>query len=241
MNARDVRPSRIERAKLEISALLDRLKGDRVALIVFAGDAFVQCPLTSDYSAVRLFLRAVDPDAMPQQGTAIAAAFYEARSVLEGGGRGNAARAVLLVSDGEDQQGEALQAAKELADAGIRIYAVPVGSEAGEPIPLADRNGAVTGYKKDREGRTVLSRADVGALREIAQVGNGVLLRGSGSDLGVLGLLPALDKLQKGELESRLSVQYDDRYAAFAWPAFVLLFAGALLGEGPLLRRRASA
>src|ERR1700682_1349927 len=240
MRARDVKPPRLDRAKLEVGALLDRLKGDRVGLVVFAGEAFVQCPLTSDYSAARLFLRAVDPGAMPQQGTAIASALLEAKRVLEGGGRGSAAKAVLVITDGEDQQGDALKAAEALGEAGIRIYAVPVGTEEGEPIPLTDKSGNVTGYKKDREGRTVLTRTDVAGLRELSSRGNGLVLRGSGFDLGVLQLLPELDKLQKGDLESRLSVQYDDKYMWFAWPAFLLLCAASALGEGPLWRRRAA-
>jgi Ca-activated chloride channel family protein len=241
MLARDVKPSRLDRAKLEVTALLDRLKGDRVGLVVFAGDAFVQCPLTTDYAATRLFLRAVDPASMPQQGTAIANALLESKRVLDGGGRGQAAKAVLLITDGEDQQGDALKSASELGDAGIRIYAVPVGSEAGEPIPIVDKSGNVTGYKKDKEGRTVLSRTDVAGLRDLASRGNGLVLRGSGSDLGVLQLLPELDKLQKGDLESRLSVQYDDRYMWSAWPAFALLCVAAALGEGPLFKRRLAA
>ena len=241
MLARDVKPSRLDRAKLEVTALLDRLKGDRVGLVVFAGDAFVQCPLTTDYAAARLFLRAVDPAGMPQQGTAIAAAILESKRVLEGGGRGSAAaKAILIITDGEDQQGDALKAASEAGDSGIRIYAVPVGSEAGEPIPVTDKNGTVTGYKKDREGRTVFTRTDVAGLRELASRGNGLIFRGSGTDLGVLQLLPELDKLQKGELESRLSVQYDDKYLWFAWPAFVLLCVAAALGDGPLWRRKAA-
>jgi len=238
MNARDVKPSRLDRAKLEVTALLDRLKGDRVGLVVFAGDAFVQCPLTTDYAAARLFLRAVDPASMPQQGTAIANALLESKRVLDGGGRGQAAKAVLLITDGEDQQGDALKYASELGEAGIRIYAVPVGNESGEPIPLTDKYGNVTGYKKDKEGHTVLTHTDVVGLRDLASRGNGLVLRGSGSDLGVLQLLPELDKLQKGDLESRLSVQYDDKYMWFAWPSFALLCIAAALGEGPLLRRR---
>ena len=241
MLAHDVKPSRLDRAKLEVTALLERLKGDRVGLVVFAGEAFVQCPLTTDYSAARLFLRAVEPAAMPQQGTAIASALLEAKRVLDGGSRGSAARAVLLITDGEDQQGDALKAAGELGESGIRVYAVPVGTEAGEPIPLTDKNGSVIGYKKDREGKTVLTHTDVAGLRELAARGGGIALRGSGTELGVLELLPELDKLQKGELESRLSVQYDDKYIWFAWPAFALLCFGAALGEGALLRRRSAA
>ena len=239
MLARDVKPSRMLRAKAEISALLDRLNGDRVGLVVFAGEAFAQCPLTTDYGAARLFLRAVDPANMPQQGTAIAGALLESKRVLEGGGRGNAAKAVLLITDGEDQQGDALQAATDLAEAGIRIYTVAVGGETGEPIPLTDKDGNSAGYKKDREGKTVLTRTDLAGLRELASRGNGKLLRGQGTDLGVFEVVAELDKLQKGDLESRLSVQYDDRYGWFAWPAFLLLCCAAALGEGPLWRRSA--
>lgn len=238
MLARDVRPSRIERARLEIAALLDHLRGDRVGIVAFAGEAFVQCPLTIDYGAARLFLRAVDPQAMPQQGTAVAAALQEARQVLDRGSRPGAARVVVLVSDGEDQEGSALEAAQALADGGARLYAVAVGSPAGEPIPLLDKGGALTGYKKDRDGRTVLTRANPAALRELAARGGGALLRGSGGDLGLSALLPELERMQRGDLESRVTVQYDERYGWFAWPAFALLVLGGLVGEGPLRRRR---
>jgi Ca-activated chloride channel family protein len=238
MLARDVKPSRLERAKLEVTALLDRLKGDRVGLVVFAGDAFIQCPLTTDYAAARLFLRAVEPVNMATQGTAIAGALYEGQNVLVNGGRGDAGKAVLLITDGEDQRGDALEAAATLAEGGVRVFAVPVGGMEGEPIPALDRLGNLAGYKKDKEGRTVLTRTDVAGLRELTARGNGLLLQGAGTDLGVLKFLPELEKMQKGELESRLSVQYDDKYAWFAWPAFVLLCAAAALGEGPLLRRR---
>jgi len=240
MLARDVKPSRIERARLEVASLLERLGGDRVGLVVFAGDAFIQCPLTTDYSAARLFLRAVEPVAMATQGTAIADALYQAKEVLEGGGRNDAARAVLLITDGEDQRGDALEAADALAEAGIRIFAVPVGGGEGEPIPLLDAAGNLTGYKKDKEGRTVLTRTDVAGLRELTARGNGLLLQGTGAELGVLKFVPELDKMQKGDLEARVSVQYDDKYAWFAWPAFALLCAAAALGEGPLLRRRSA-
>ena len=239
MLARDVKPSRLERAKLEISALLDKLKGDRVGLVVFAGEAFVQCPLTVDYSAAKLFLRAVDPAQMPQQGTALAGALTESRRVLEGGGRSGAAKVILLLSDGEDNEGGADKAAQELGEAGIKLYAVAVGTEAGEPIPVVDRAGNVTGYRKDRAGQTVLTRTDVSGLQLLAEKGQGQLLRATSGELGVMKMVDELDRMQRGDLESRLSVQYDDRHAWFAWPAFLLLSVAAALGEGTLRRRRA--
>jgi Ca-activated chloride channel homolog len=238
MLARDVKPSRLERAKLEISALLDRLKGDRVGLVVFAGEAFVQCPLTVDYSAAKLFLRAVDPAAMPQQGTALAAALRESKRVLDGGGRTGAAKVVLLLTDGEDHEGEADVAAGELAESGIHLFAAAVGSEEGEPIPITDARGNVTGYKKDKDGKTVLTRTDVAGLRDLAAKAGGTLVRGTGGDVGVSQVIGELDRMQRGDFESRLSVQYDDRYRWFAWPAFALLLLAAALGEGPLRRSR---
>ena len=239
MLARDIKPSRLERAKLEVSALLDKLKGDRVGLVVFAGEAFVQSPLTTDYSATKLFLRAVDPASMPQQGTALAEALRESKRVLEGGARTGAGKAVVLLSDGEDHEGEADKAAQELADAGIHVYTVAVGETAGEPIPLVDPRGNVTGYKKDSAGQTVLTAANPAAMRELANHGGGLLLSHGGGDLGLMQLVDELDRMQRGELESRLSVQYGDRYAWFAAPAFALLVLAAALGEGSLRRRRA--
>ncbi len=238
MLARDVKPSRLERAKVEVSALLDRLKGDRVGLVVFAGEAFVQCPLTTDYSAAKLFLRAIDPEAMPQKGTALSAALEEARRVLEAGSRGGAGKAVLLLTDGEDFEGEVAETAGKLGEAGIRVFAAPVGTEAGEPIPLTDAKGNVTGYKKDREGKTVLTRVDIAGLREVAEKGQGKLLLGRSGEPAVSDILPELDKMQKGELESRLTVQYDERYPVVAWPAFALLLAAAAMGEGAWRRKR---
>jgi Ca-activated chloride channel family protein len=237
MLARDIKPSRLERAKLEIGALLDKLKGDRVGLVVFAGEAFVQCPLTIDYSAARLFLRAVDPGSMPQQGTALSQALRESKRVLDGGGRTGSARVVLLLTDGEDHEGDVEAAAQELGEANIKLFAAAIGSEAGEPIPVLDAKGNVTGYKKDKEGKTVLTRTDVNGLRDLAAKAGGVLVRGQNGDLGISQLVDELDRMQRGELESRLSVQYADRYPWFAWPAFALLLLAACLGEGPLRRR----
>ena len=239
MLARDVKPSRLERAKLEVASLLDRLKGDRVGLVVFAGEAFVQSPLTTDYAATKLFLRAVDPAAMPQQGTALADALRESKRVLEGGARTGAGKVVLLLTDGEDHEGEADKAAAELAEAGIHLDAVALGGTSGEPIPLTDAQGNVTGYKKDSHGQTVLTAANPAALRDLTSRAGGNFLSGQGGDVGVSQMIDELDRLQRGELESRLSVQYGDRFAWFAGPAFFLLAVAAALGEGRFRTRRA--
>jgi len=240
MLARDVRPSRIDRAKLELASLLDRLKGDRVGIVVFAGDAFVQCPLTTDYSAAKLFLRAVNPDALPQQGTALAAALKTSRDLFRAGGRGAAGRALVLITDGEDHEGDVDAALKDLNEDGVRVFAVGVGSASGEPIPVPGPDGSVTGYRKDSHGRTIMTRLDEAVLRKLAEATGGRYVHSASGDLGVGEVYEELDRMDKSEFESRLTVQYDNRYAAFAWPGFALACAGLAFGEGRF-RRRAEA
>ncbi len=240
MLARDVQPDRLTRATLEVGSLLDQLAGDRVGVVVFAAEAFVQCPLTTDYQAAHLFLRSVGPGSVPQQGSDLGHALRAARQVLEQGensqGRG---KVVLLVSDGEDLEGDAGEAARALAEAGIRLHALAVGTAAGEPIPLLDARGQVTGYKKDAAGRAVVTRLDLATLREVTSRGGGEVFELNSPDHGLPAFRAALDGLQKSELTSRLTVQYEDRYAMAALPAFLLLLAGLLLGDaGP--RRRPS-
>lgn len=228
MLARDVRPSRLERAKLELIGLLDQLKGDRVAIVVFAGDAFIQCPLTSDYAAARLFLRAIDPAQMQQGGTNVGAALRLARQVLAGAERGAGKQVVVLLSDGEDLGGEVDAAADGLRDAGVSVLAVGIGSEGGEPIPLADAEGNVVDYQKDPAGNTVVSRLNRAGLLAIAQATGGELFyREQG--VAISDVAARIDGMQKSELESRLAVEYDERFEWFAWPGFLFWVAGALL------------
>jgi len=231
MLARDVAPDRLGRAKLELGALLDGLGGDRIGIVAFAGEAFVQCPLTSDAAAARLFLRAVGPDAIPQQGTALANALLGAREVLEASERGARSKVVLVVSDGEDQEGGVEDAAQALADAGIRVFALAVGTAAGAPIPLVDAAGNVSGYKKDRRGETVVTRLDRAALQAIAAKGNGEVYDLSSPERGVAAFRAALDRMERSELEGRRTIAWEDRYAVFAFPALLCLLAALLLPE----------
>jgi len=239
MQARDVLPDRLTRATLEMGSLLDQLAGDRVGVVVFAAEAFVQCPLTTDYQAARLFLRSVGPGSVPQQGSDLGHALRAARQLLEQGensqGRG---KVVLVVSDGEDLEGDAGAAARSLGEAGIRIHALAVGTTAGEPIPLLDGRGQVAGYKKDRAGQPVVTRLDLATLREITRRGGGEVFELNSTDHGLPAFKAALDGLQKSELQSRLMVQFEDRYAMAAFPAFLLLLAGLLLGEAGPRRAR---
>ncbi len=236
MRARDVLPSRLDRAKLELSTLLDELKGDRVAIVAFAGDAFVQSPLTSDYAAAKLFLRAIDPEQMQEGGTNIGAALMLSREVLEGADRGAKDRVVVLLSDGEDLSGEVGEAAEALHAAGIRVYTVGIGGESGEPIPAFDKHGDMVGYLKDAAGKTVLSRLDQAGLESIAQTTGGEYFHRPGG-VAVPEVAARIDRLQKSELESRITVRYDERFQAFLLPGLLLLAVG--MGIATSARRRA--
>jgi Ca-activated chloride channel family protein len=237
MLARDVQPSRLERAKLELATLLDELKGDRVGLVAFAGDAFIQSPLTSDYSAVKLFLRAVDPEQMPQGGSNIGEALTLARQVLDNADRGSKERVVVLLSDGEDLTGQVDEAVAALKEARVQVLTVGVGSEQGEPIPVYNRRGEFVDYKKDSSGETVITRVDRAGLSAIADATGGAFFyqpRG----VAMSEVLERIEKMQKSELESRVTVRYDERFQVFALPGLVLLVLGMVL---PASWRRRSA
>jgi Ca-activated chloride channel family protein len=223
MLAADVAPDRLARAKLEISALLDALAGDRVGLVAFAGEAFVACPLTTDYAAARLFLRSIRPEAVPRQGTGLAEALERAREALGGSEGAARSRVVLVVSDGEDHEGDVASAARALADAGARVFALGVGTEAGAPVP--PRAGS-------RERRDpAITHLDPVTLRLVADVGRGEVYAVGPAGGGLAPFRAELERMERSELEGRLAVVYEDRYALAAFPAFLLLLAALLLRE----------
>lgn len=228
MYARDVTPSRLERAKLELTSLLDSLKGDRVGLVVFAGDAFIQCPLTSDYAAAKLFLRAVDPETMPQGGTNIGAALLLSRQVLENADRGAKDRVVVLLSDGEDVTGDVGEGIDALKEFGARVLAIGIGSDSGEPIPILNKGGDVVGYKKTEDGVTVISRLDRAGLTRIASATGGEFFyQPRGVAMG--DVVKIIDTLQKSELESRVTLKYGEAYQPFLAIGIAFLILGMLI------------
>lgn len=236
MYARDVTPSRIDRARLELTALLDQLKGDRVAIVAFAGDAFVQCPLTSDYAAAKMFLRAVDPEEMPQGGTNIGAALLLSRQVLENADRGAKDRVVVLLSDGEDLTGDIGEGVDALKEINARVLAVGIGSETGERVPVVNRNGDVVGYKKDADGTTVLTRLDRAGLTRVAEDTGGEFFY-QPNGVAMAEVVKIIDSLQKSELESRLTMKYGEAFQPFV--ALGLLFLALAILIVPSWRRLA--
>jgi Ca-activated chloride channel family protein len=220
MLAEDLKPNRLQRAKHEISAILDRLRGDRIGLVAFSGSAFVQCPLTLDYSAARLFLEFMNPELVPDPGTSLAEALRV--SVRAFGPESEGFRALILITDGEDQTGGVEEAARAARAAGIRVFAVGIGSEAGEPIPERDASGKIAGYKKDREGRVVMTRLEPGALREIARTTEGIYVPAGGT-LGLERVLGEINRMERREMSGGVRMLYEERYRYLVWPALILL------------------
>jgi Ca-activated chloride channel family protein len=228
MLAEDVRPNRLTQAKFAVEDLLSKLRGDRVGLIAFAGTAFVQCPLTIDYEAFRLTLKDADPRIIPRGGTAIGLAIRTALKAFEAGdGRD---RAIVLITDGEQTEGDALAAADEAAKAGVKIYAIGVGTAEGELIPV--REDGRMDFLKDREGKVVKSRLDEATLKEIALKTGGIYVRSAAGDFGMDTVYDkGIAQLQRKEYEARLQKRYFER---FQWPlslSLALLLLEAFVSE----------
>jgi Ca-activated chloride channel family protein len=232
MLARDERPDRLDRARLEIGALLDRLSGDRVAVVLFAADAFVQCPLTTDYAAARLLLRGAGPGSIPRQGTSLAAALRAAGEVLSAADGGGRSRAVVLFSDGEAHEPGTEAAAEALAREGVRVFAVGLGSPGGAPLPSRGEPGGRDGVRMGPDGRPLVTRLEERSLRDIAERTGGRYLRAAGA-IGLPELAGELSRMETSEIEGRTTVQWEERYAVLALPGFLLLLAGGVLRQRP--------
>lgn len=221
MLAADVKPNRLERAKREISAVLDRLKGDRIGLVVFSGDAFVQCPLTLDAAAARMLLDATGINSGGRPGTAVSEAIEAAIGMYDEGEK--QFKVLILVTDGEGTEGDALAAAQSAAEQGIRIYSVGVGTPQGEPIPDYDERGNQIGFKKDEGGQVVLSKLDEVTLQKVALATEGRYFRAGPSHMELDALFDELSTLEKKEMEGRLFTEFEQRFHYFLLPAFLLL------------------
>ena len=212
MLAQDIRPDRLSRAKQAISRLIDRLEGDRIGIVIFAGKAYVQLPITSDYSAAKMFLATISPDIVPVQGTAIGEAITLAAKSFH---NEEHSRAVIVITDGENHEGDAIEAAQEAAKEGISIYTIGMGLAEGAPIPVYNSNGQLIGYKKDKSGSTVISRLNETMLQQIAAAGNGKFVMANNRRDGLERMLEEINKLEKTEFETRMFSDYEDRFQYF--------------------------
>ncbi|MFN8239525.1 MAG: VWA domain-containing protein [Bacteroidales bacterium] len=227
MLAKDIQPDRLERAKQAISRLVENLTDDKIGLIVFAGDAYTQIPVTTDYISARMFLSTIRPDLVPVQGTAIGSAIDLAmRSFSQGTEK---SRAIILITDGENHEDDAVAKAREAAAAGIVIYTIGIGSPEGVPISVG--SDASNEYLRDKDGNTVITRLDENVLKEIASVTNGKYIRASNSNIGLEQLYNDIGRLKKKEIEGTVYTEYNDQFQIFCAAGILFLLIDFMIME----------
>lgn len=230
MEAEDVAPNRLAAARLAVGRLIGQLDGDRIGLVAFAGEAFVQSPLTLDYAAAALFLNAMDPDLAPVPGTDLGRAIEVALDGFPAAGDRN--RRLVVITDGEDHEGAIDRAVERAVDEGVEIYTVGMGSAEGVPIPDYDADGAPNGFLRDAAGNVVTTRLDDATLQRVAERTGGVYYRAaSGSGAAFDRLVDELTGGEGGEIDAREVTRYEEQYQIFLGLALLLLVAEALLPE----------
>jgi Ca-activated chloride channel family protein len=229
MLARDIQPSRLERAKLDIARFIDKLQGDRIGLVAFAGESFVQCPLTMDYSSVRMFLNSMGPDLIPVPGTGIAKAIDKVSSSLSE--EDKKYKVMVLITDGEDHQGDPVKSAENAAREGLVVYTVGVGSDRGSPIPLGSGNQQSMGFKKDRGGEVVMSRLDSYTLKRIALKTGGNYYHMTPAGGAMDSVYKQISDMEKKELGSRQFAHNEDRFQPFVGLAVLCLILELVIPE----------
>ena len=228
MKAEDFKPNRLAKAKQAIEKLIDKLNNDRIGIIVFAGEAYVQLPITTDYAAAKLFLENVDCDAVPIQGTVISSAIELAEKSF--GTEEGKNKAIVIISDGESHDDDAIAAAHAASEKNIVIHTIGIGSPEGVPIPVY-KNNVQAGFKKDKEGNTVVTKLNEGALEEIASAGNGVYVRATQGEIGLLSLQERINKMEKKTFDSKIYTDYEDRFQIFIAIALFFLLIESMLTE----------
>lgn len=228
MLARDYSPNRLERAKLAISRLVDKLDGDRVGLVLFAGTSFVQLPITTDYVSAKMFLGNISTESIPVQGTAIGDAINTC--IRSFSAQSEKSRAIIVITDGENHEDDPVAAAKQAADMGIMVYTIGVGSQQGQPIPM--KNGLL----KDPEGNIVVTKLDENTLEEVAKAGNGAYVHAGNDEFGLNPVINDIRKLDEEEFKSIVFEEYDEQFMYFFAIALGLLVIQMLIGERKVLR-----
>ena len=226
MLAEDVIPNRLEKSKKLISRLVDTFNNDKVGMIVFAGEAFTQLPITSDYISAKMFLESIDPSLITTQGTDISAAIRLAmKSFTPNEGVG---RAIIVITDGENHEGGALEAAKEATEKGMQVFIVGVGSPEGTPIPTERGSN---NFRKDKDGNVIVTRLNEQMCQEIAKAGNGLYIRVDNSNAAEKILNNEIAKLAKTDVESQVFTEFDEQFQALAWLILIILIIEMLILE----------
>ncbi|MEQ9064700.1 MAG: VWA domain-containing protein [Vicingaceae bacterium] len=221
MKAEDLKPNRLDRAKRAIEKLVDNMKSDRIGIVVFAGEAFIQLPITSDYSAAKLYAGSIGTDVIQTQGTALASAIETCIEALDSDDSKN--RAIIIISDGENHEEDPIIKANEAFEKGIVVHTIGMGSVQGAPIPIY-RNGKQVGFKQDNGGNTVVSRLNEEMLQNIAQSGNGIYVRATNNSTGLQSIFNEINKLEKTEYEAKQYTDFEDRFQPFVGLVLLILF-----------------
>ncbi|MEM6806558.1 MAG: VWA domain-containing protein [Bacteroidota bacterium] len=229
----DETPNRLERAKLFIKRLIDELPGDRIGIVSFAGNAVLQVPITSDYAAAQTLLKTISPKLIPRQGTAIGEAIRIADKGLGTGD--NKFKAILVISDGENHEGDALKAVEEVKEKGIVVHTMGVGTTKGSPIPVYNRNGDKD-FKRNREGSVIFTKLNEGMLKEVANKGEGKYFRLQQGLREVDELVSEFNTMEKQEFEERVFADYEDQFQWFLGFAIFLLTLEYFISERRNLR-----
>lgn len=228
MLAEDLSPNRLDNAKLAIARLIDNLHDDRIGVVIFAGQSYVQLPVTTDYAAAKLFLDNISTDMIPTQGTAIGSAIDLAVSSFDMKSRNN--KAIVVITDGENHEDDDVKAAEDAAEKGIAVHTIGMGSPDGAPIPLF-QNGHQSGFRKDNSGTTIITRLDENNLQQIAAAGHGTFVRASNSQAGLSIIFDQINKMEKKEFGSKIYTDYDDHFQLFLWIALFFFTLEVLISE----------
>lgn len=223
MLAEDYSPNRLERAKLAISRLVDKLRDDRIGLIVFAGSSFVQLPITTDYVSAKMFLNSISTESVPVQGTAIGEAINTAMRSFSA--QSEKSRAIVVITDGENHEDDPVAAAKQAAELGARVFTIGVGSPEGKPIPM---NGELL---KDKDGEIVVTRLDESVLQDVAKAGNGLYVRAGNSEFGLNPIIDDIKRMDDEKYNSIVFEEYDEQFMYFLGIALFFLVVEMLVGD----------
>lgn len=224
MMAQDIKPSRLEKAKMAIARMMEKLSDDKVGMIVFAGDAYVQLPITTDYSSAKLFLSNINTDIVPVQGTAIGSAIdLAAKSFTP---ETEVSKAIIVITDGENHQDDAMEAARRAREKGIVVHTIGMGLEQGGPIPEQGHPGE---FMKDGNGNIVVSKLDEQTLREVAKAGEGLYVRASNTNVGLDQLLDEVNRMEKTLMEERVYADYAEKYQYFLLVGLFFVFVEFLI------------
>lgn len=230
MLAQDLSPNRLERAKLALQKMVDNLQGDKISIIVFAGDAHILLPLTVDYNVAKIFIQSINTNMISTQGTNIESALQKALEIIENSNDITDNKAVILMTDGENQDGDATQIVNQLASKNIPIHSIGIGSEQGAPIPIYE-HGRMVGYKKDKEGNTVITKLNKELLHQISSAANGIVVIASNNDFGLNTILKEIKKLNKAETNTVQFKDYESQYQWFLGISILLLVIDFLITE----------